>query len=239
LKDIAGRDFTLSEVSPAIDAGADVEAPYDTDKDGVLRPEGNGWDIGAYEYTSNLTPVLSSIGNHTVTVGDTLTLTLSATDPNTGDTLSFSKSAGSLGTLTGATYTFTPTDADIGEQMVTFTVTDDGSPVLSDSETITITVSAAAHSGSDSSSNGSGNDTSGGSSSDDSGGDTTNTEETSTGDTPTSRTGDAGSGSCFIAQCSSSVECNGGTLVFLAAGLGIVFAGVIRNGVCERGKHNP
>jgi hypothetical protein len=170
--------------------------------------------------------VLSSIGNRSVTVGDSLTLTLSASDPNTVDTLTFSKSAGSVGTLTGSIYTFTPTEADTGDQVVTFTVTDNGSPALSDAETITITVSAAAGSSSDSStdssSSDSGNDTSGGTS------DTSGDDTTSTSGAPANGTtrGGAGGGSCFISGCFSSEECKGGTLVFLAVGLGALFASI-------------
>jgi hypothetical protein len=226
--DVTGRDFSLREGSAAIDAGVNLGELYNADKDGTTRPQGNGWDIGAYEYTSNLPPVLSSIGTQTVTVGKTLAITLTATDPNTDDTLTFSKSVGSVGTLTGAAFTFTPTEADIGEKEVTFIVTDDGSSVLSDSETITITVSAAAGSSADSSSNESSDDTSEGSSSEDSGGEATSTEETSTGDAPTTRTGGDGSGSCFITGCYSSVEFNGNKLVFLAAGLSVFFTGLVR-----------
>ena len=41
--------FTLQEKSPCIDAGIDLGSPYNVDKVGTLRPQGNGWDIGAYE----------------------------------------------------------------------------------------------------------------------------------------------------------------------------------------------
>jgi parallel beta-helix repeat protein len=37
--------------SPAIDAGSSLNVP-NTDKDGITRPQGNGFDIGCYEYTS-------------------------------------------------------------------------------------------------------------------------------------------------------------------------------------------
>jgi hypothetical protein len=42
-------DFRLQSNSPAINAGVNlVDVP--TDKDGVLRPQGGAYDIGAYEY---------------------------------------------------------------------------------------------------------------------------------------------------------------------------------------------
>ncbi len=42
-------DLHLSGTSPAIDTGTPTDAP-DTDFDGIIRPRGNGLDIGAYEY---------------------------------------------------------------------------------------------------------------------------------------------------------------------------------------------
>ena len=45
---IANNDFHLTSGSPAIDGGANLGSPYDTDKDGNSR--GSSWDIGAYEY---------------------------------------------------------------------------------------------------------------------------------------------------------------------------------------------
>jgi hypothetical protein len=45
---LAGGDYHLSRLSPAINAGSNAEAPA-TDKDGVSRPVGVWVDIGAYE----------------------------------------------------------------------------------------------------------------------------------------------------------------------------------------------
>jgi parallel beta-helix repeat protein len=58
-------NLRLKEGCPAIDAGTDEEAPL-TDKDGVTRPQGAGFDVGAYEYPSGpdtVPPVISSIGS--------------------------------------------------------------------------------------------------------------------------------------------------------------------------------
>jgi hypothetical protein len=45
------RDFQVEEGSPAIDNGVALGSTYDIDIVGVSRPQGQGWDIGAYEYT--------------------------------------------------------------------------------------------------------------------------------------------------------------------------------------------
>ncbi len=44
-------DYHLIATSPAIDAGSGDGAPS-IDKDGVSRPQGNGFDIGCYEFTN-------------------------------------------------------------------------------------------------------------------------------------------------------------------------------------------
>jgi hypothetical protein len=45
----AARDFHLQAGSPAIDKGIPVSGLLQ-DPDGVSRPQGAGWDVGAYEY---------------------------------------------------------------------------------------------------------------------------------------------------------------------------------------------
>jgi predicted outer membrane repeat protein len=47
--DSVGRDFRLTSGSPCIDAGTPTGAPP-TDIEGTPRPQGNGYDMGAYEY---------------------------------------------------------------------------------------------------------------------------------------------------------------------------------------------
>ena len=48
-------DFHLTSASPAIDAGVTLlEVP--TDFEGVTRPQGNAWDMGAFEYGSSPPP---------------------------------------------------------------------------------------------------------------------------------------------------------------------------------------
>jgi hypothetical protein len=40
----------LQKLSPAINRGADLSSLFINDKFGTLRPQGQAWDIGAYEY---------------------------------------------------------------------------------------------------------------------------------------------------------------------------------------------
>ena len=52
--DLANGDLHLQAASPAIDAGLAVDVA--ADKDGIARPVGAGFDIGAYEFVANATP---------------------------------------------------------------------------------------------------------------------------------------------------------------------------------------
>ncbi len=98
----------------------------------------------------NSAPVLNSPGNQTVSEGSTLSFTLSATESDAGQTLSYSMS----GAPTGATldpssgaFSYTP-DYTVAPNIVsgstvfnvTFTATDSGSPAAADSKQVTITV---------------------------------------------------------------------------------------------------
>jgi hypothetical protein len=53
---VANLDFHLQSSSPAINTGASLGSPYNTDKDGKSRPQGSAWDIGAYEYGGSVGP---------------------------------------------------------------------------------------------------------------------------------------------------------------------------------------
>ena len=82
---VANSDFHLQAGSAAIDAGAAVS--LGTDYDGVLRPQGNGYDLGAYEFptqagatgTLSASPNSLSFGNVTVGQSSTTTATLTNT----------------------------------------------------------------------------------------------------------------------------------------------------------------
>ena len=49
-RNVVANDYHLSATSPAIDNGMSV-TDVTTDIEGNSRPQGSGWDIGAYEYT--------------------------------------------------------------------------------------------------------------------------------------------------------------------------------------------
>jgi len=51
--DVSNGNFSIQSISPAIDAGVDLGSPYKQDKNAVSRPQGSGWDIGAYEFVGN------------------------------------------------------------------------------------------------------------------------------------------------------------------------------------------
>jgi parallel beta-helix repeat protein len=61
--DYANFDLRLKEGCPAIDAGTEEDAPF-IDIEGAARPQGAGFDVGAYEYPSGpdtVPPVISSV----------------------------------------------------------------------------------------------------------------------------------------------------------------------------------
>ena len=86
----------------------------------------------------NLSPVLSAIGDQTVSEGNALNLTLSASDPD-GDSVTYSVSGNASGSsLSGSNFNWTPTLDQSGTYAITFTANDSNGG--SDSETIHITV---------------------------------------------------------------------------------------------------
>jgi Ca2+-binding RTX toxin-like protein len=97
-------------------------------------------------FTYNARPVLAAIGDKSVEEEQPLTFTVSATDedlPGQALTFSLDEAAKALGMAidpTTGVFTWTPSETQQGAYQVTFQASDNGSPNLSDSETITITV---------------------------------------------------------------------------------------------------
>jgi len=131
------------------------ESPTDSGANGVYDVQvtvtdngaGNLTDVQAIAVTVtnvNDAPDLTNPGPKTVEWGNLLSFPLSASDDDTGDTLTYSIQSTILGDMavnsSTGDFSWTPTSADIGPHSVTFRVTDDGSPSYYDEETITITV---------------------------------------------------------------------------------------------------
>ena len=96
---------------------------------------------------ANAAPVLNPVGDKTATAGTELAFTATATDPNAGDTLTFTLANGTSGTVpagasitAGGAFTWTPTAAQVGTHTFDVCVSDGA---LSDCETIDVVVSAA------------------------------------------------------------------------------------------------
>src|SRR5262249_53710338 len=80
----AGNDYHLSATSPAIDTGTATSAPA-TDFDGNPRPQGAGYDIGAYENptgTSTAATHLGLSGAAAATAGNSFSITVTALNAN-------------------------------------------------------------------------------------------------------------------------------------------------------------
>ena len=95
----------------------------------------------------NTPPTLDPIGNKNAQVGIELAFTATATDPNAGDTLTFSLDPGLSGAVpagasitNGGNFTWTPTGGQVGPRTFDVCVSDG---TARDCETITVTVSAA------------------------------------------------------------------------------------------------
>jgi hypothetical protein len=86
---LAQADYHLAPGSPCIDAGA-VEASITVDLDGVARPFGTGWDMGAYESTATTLPdtqapvVQITSPSAEATVSGDVTIAALATDDRSG-----------------------------------------------------------------------------------------------------------------------------------------------------------
>ena len=116
-----------------------------TVRDAAGNPASDASDASFTIRPSNFAPVLTPIGNKVINELVLFRYTALASDPDAGQTLQWSLDAGApTGTAIDANtgvFTWTPTEAQgPGVYPVTFRVTDNGSPVLSTSETISITV---------------------------------------------------------------------------------------------------
>src|SRR5207302_750960 len=152
----AANDFHLQAGSPAIDAGITL-AQVPVDADGVSRPQGKAYDIGAYEF-----PVNSAVATHvqivapsTSTAGSSFSLTVTAQDANgntaKGYTGAITFNSTDTKAVLPANYTFTGADAGIHTFSVTLKTAGSQSITATDALTSSIkgsqtgiTVNAAA-----------------------------------------------------------------------------------------------
>lgn len=134
--------FRLASGSVAINAGTSLNAsPYCLEGFPRMDADNADPDLGAYEYRAgtptNRPPVLRTLGNYTATIGEQLRFTVTADDAD-GDPLTYSATGLPSGaTFTGQTFTWTPSQNQVGTHQVTFRATDGR---LSDAQTVTITV---------------------------------------------------------------------------------------------------
>jgi Domain of unknown function (DUF5011)/Bacterial Ig domain/Immunoglobulin domain/Immunoglobulin I-set domain len=93
--------------------------------------------------TSNRPPVLEVSGVRNILTAQTCSLSLSVQDSDAGQSHSFALIKGPQGaTLTGVTFKWAPPPAFTGSDSAEFSVTDNGTPPLSDTVTVKISVSA-------------------------------------------------------------------------------------------------
>ncbi|MBI3423593.1 MAG: carboxypeptidase regulatory-like domain-containing protein [Acidobacteria bacterium] len=100
--------------------------------------------------SANRAPVLTVPGAQTVQPSQPLNFTVSATDADTGQTLVYAASnlpAGASFNAATRQFSWTPSAAQTGTYTVSFTVTDSGTPPLSDTKTVAITVGSTATTG--------------------------------------------------------------------------------------------
>ena len=135
----AANDYHLKSTDTvALDQGTSLATLFTTDKDGISRPQGAAWDIGAFEYhTTSTNPVIavspSTQSAGTISPGMTNSVTFTVQNAG-GGTLSGSASVGSpFSVVSGGTYTlgagqsqsvvilYSPTVAGTNAQNVTFT----------------------------------------------------------------------------------------------------------------------
>jgi hypothetical protein len=89
----------------------------------------------------NNPPALNPIGSKTVYVGQTLGFTVTATDPDPGQVLAFTLNGAPPGaSIVFNTGLFSWTPGTVGTYVMTFRVTDNGSPVLDDFENVVVRV---------------------------------------------------------------------------------------------------
>lgn len=100
-----------------------------------------GWNPSG----ANRDPVLQPVGDRQVEWDQLLTISVSAMDLDSGDSLTYSATPlpdGASFDIASGAFNWTPAIDDEGDHTITFAVTDDGTPQGTDQETVTISVVA-------------------------------------------------------------------------------------------------
>lgn len=88
-------------------------------------------------------PVLTVPGRQTITVGSSITFTVTASDPDPGDSVTLTASGLPSGATFGpdiGVFSWNPSSSQTGTYTIAFTATDNGTPPLSDSKTVDVAV---------------------------------------------------------------------------------------------------
>ena len=147
-----GRDVLLGKKGDDIlDGGPGKDSLNGNQGNDLCKadPEDSIKNCKKYSSTGNRPPVIAAISEQSVKEGDTLTVTIKATDPDSGDKVSltasnlpngatFTPSTGGKGT-----FSWTPGPGTAGTYHVTIKATDNGNPPASDTKTLTIVVKAS------------------------------------------------------------------------------------------------
>ncbi|WP_225307262.1 N,N-dimethylformamidase beta subunit family domain-containing protein [Adhaeribacter soli] len=118
----------------------------------VIATQGACSDSAFYTLSvnpANQAPELAAIGNKSVTVGQALLFTATATDNDSSQTLTYSvENAPAAATINASSgeFSWMPGSGDIGAHTFKVKVTDNGIPALSDEEEITVTVNPVQYS---------------------------------------------------------------------------------------------
>ncbi len=90
----------------------------------------------------NHSPVINVTGRRVVVAGETMLLTVTGTDPDTGQTASLTILKYPIGAnFSNGTFSWTTTSANLGNDTVVFVASDNGDPVMTDTASVTLTVS--------------------------------------------------------------------------------------------------
>jgi len=133
-----GSVGTLSDNIFSLSPGYDAEGTYSVEFS--VSDDNGGLDselVGITVKNINQAPLLPEIGAQFVDEGSVLVIELCATDED-GDTLTYSKDEGSVGTLADNVFTWTPGYDEAGTYSVEFSVSDGNAGL--DSEIVPITV---------------------------------------------------------------------------------------------------